>query len=127
MQSAAAGLFSITIPMCRHSQFLVTLGVSRNCAASDIPASLPLHAHNITYKHDARLTTMTVDPFNMIELVEDLKGIILPQPFKHRFAGGKNHADRYSADTAYPAYILVSQQLKYMQRCSAPFHSDLTT
>jgi hypothetical protein len=63
----------------------------------------------------------------MIELVEDLKGIILPPPFKHRFAGRKNHADRYSADTAYPAYILVSQQLKYTQRCSTPCHSDLTT
>jgi hypothetical protein len=87
----------------------VALDLSRNGAAPDIAGALSLRAHHITYKDDARLTTMTVDPFNMFELVEDLKGIVLPQPFKHRFAGWKNHADRYLADAAYPAYILVSQ------------------
>jgi hypothetical protein len=52
---------------------------------------------------------MAVDLFNVIELVEDLKGTVRPQPFEHRFAGRKNHADRYSADAAHPTYIFVSQ------------------
>jgi len=64
-----------------------------------------------------------VNPFNVIELVEDLKGAIRSQPFKYRFTGGKNHADRHPANTTYAAYVLISHQLKYTQHCSICFHN----
>jgi hypothetical protein len=34
---------------------------------------------------------------------------MFPQPFERLFAGRRNHADRYSAEAAHPAYILASQ------------------
>jgi hypothetical protein len=56
---------------------------------------------------------VTVNPFNVIEPVEYLKGTVGSKPFKNHFAGWKNRADCDGADTAYPAYVLVPHQMKY--------------
>jgi hypothetical protein len=56
---------------------------------------------------------VTVNPFNVIEPVEYLKGTVGSKPFKNHFTGWKNRADCDGADTAYSAYVLVPHQMKY--------------
>jgi hypothetical protein len=50
---------------------------------------------------------VTVNPFNVIEPVEYLKGTVGSKPFKNHFTGRKDcaHCDR--ADAAYSASVLV--------------------
>ena len=63
-------------------------------------------------KDNARLTTVTVNPFNVIEPVEYLKGTVGSKPFKDHFTGWKNPADCDGAAAAHSAYVLVPHQTK---------------
>lgn len=54
-----------------------------------------------------------MNPFNVIEPVEYLKGTVGSKPFKNHFTGWKNRADCDGADAAYSAYVLVPHQMKY--------------
>jgi hypothetical protein len=53
-----------------------------------------------------------VNPFDMVEIVENFKGTISSKPFKDYPAGRKNHPNRNVSDTAYAAYVLVAHQIK---------------
>jgi hypothetical protein len=66
---------------------------------------------------------VTVNPFNVIQLVVDSKGGVRSEPFKDHFTRRKNHTDRYPTNAADPAYVFVPPQLKYAQLCSSPFHT----
>jgi hypothetical protein len=82
-----------------------------------------LHGQCISHKNDARLTAVTVNPFNVIQLVVDSKGGVRAEPFKDHFTRRKNYTDRYPTNAADPAYVFVPPQLKYAQLCSSPFHT----
>ena len=85
----------------------------------------PLHTARFAYKNNARLTTVAVDPFNMIELVIDPEGSVRSEPFKDYFTRRKNDADRHPANAADSAYVLVAHQVKYTERSSAFLHIGL--
>ena len=82
-----------------------------------------LYGQCISHKNDAGLTAVTVNPFNVIQLVVDSKGGVRSEPFKDHFTRRKNHTDRYPTNAADPAYVFVPPQLKYAQLCSSPFHT----
>src|SRR5271167_4525065 len=84
-----------------------------------------LYGHCISHKNDARLTAVTVNPFNVLQLVVDPKGGVRSEPFKDHFTRRKNHTDRYPTNAADPAYVFVPPQLKHAQPCSSPFHTTL--
>jgi len=58
---------------------------------------------------------MAVNVFDLSEVIVDPKGAVRSQPFKHYLARGKHDTDRHSTNTADPARIFITQQLKHLQ------------
>jgi hypothetical protein len=81
---------------------------------SELPSFTASRSRHATHcrKDNSRLTAVTVNPFNVIEPVEYLKGTVGSKPFKNHFTGWKDRADCDRADAAYSAYVLVPHQTK---------------
>jgi hypothetical protein len=56
---------------------------------------------------------VTVNVFDTFEVIIDPEAVVRSQPFKHYLARRKHDSDRYSTDTADPARVLITQQLKH--------------
>jgi hypothetical protein len=58
---------------------------------------------------------VTMNVFDTSEVVVAPKGAVRSQPFKHYLARRKHDSDRHSTDTADPARVFITQQLKHPQ------------
>ena len=117
---------SVTAPPASCSKKpsqLLSLGGEKTLARAQHYRHNLLHGQCISHKNDARLTAVTMNPFNVIQLVVDPKGGVRAEPFKDHFTRRKNYTDRYPTNAADPAYVFVPPQLKYAQLCSSPFHT----
>jgi hypothetical protein len=105
---------------CPHSRRPMAISASSSRAnnyevgQSEFPSFTASRSRHATHcrKDNSRLTAVTVNPFNVIEPVEYLKGTVGSKPFEDYFTGRKNHADCDATDAAYSAYVLVSHQMK---------------
>jgi hypothetical protein len=66
---------------------------------------------------------MTMNPFDILEVLVDSKSAVRAQPFHHYLAGGKDNTDSYSTSATHPALVLVTPKLKHSQPGASCFRN----
>ena len=78
-------------------------------------ANNALYLYCTSRENDPSLAAVAMNVFDTSEVVVDPKGAVRSQPFKHYLARRKHDSDRNSTNTAYPARVFITQELKHPQ------------